>query len=585
MSELIPSPSAYMDALEDSYRTALDSIFCGILIFDSSGLLIHYNRAADTIFGDMGLVLSQYLSTDFAPFTALLSEKVDLRRGTGRYQVELDEHRIVCNVHAWRKGQVRQGTILILHESMHANCIIQEMDVTNNLLHEINIFVESSHDGILVTDNTGAVIRVNAAFERAFSISRRDVLGRNVRDLMADGLYSQSAALKVMETRQTATVCIEVASKTLIATGTPVFDPCGAFTSVVVNIRDMTELNELKNDLQRQQMVAEAYSQALRRQQNGGSKDFVVCSREMQQISDTIQAISQVDSTVLITGESGTGKEVVVNQIFRSGIRSHKPLIKINCCAIPAQLFESEMFGYEDGAFTGARRKGKAGFFELAHEGTLFLDEIGELDPELQVKLLRVIQEGEITRIGGTRTIHVDVRLIAATNQDLWQMTQEGKFRQDLYYRLNVINIEIPPLRRRRDDIIPLARHFLHKYNEKYHKQKELSMELGKILRGLTWVGNIRELENLIENMVVLVQDDVLLPKDLPDRYRRETEVGQGAQVRVQGVLPLKEAVRQVERQLLANAQAQCSSTREMARLLQVDQSTVSRKMQQLLHQ
>lgn len=582
-SNATPRPTD-MDLIEDSYRTALDTIFCGILIFDPTGALIHYNRAAGTIFADLGLPLDQALHTTFSPFTRLLGEKVDLIRGTGRYQVELEGHRIVCNVHAWMVGGVRQGTILIFHESMHANCIVQEMDVTNSLLQEINIFVESSHDGILVTDNTGAVIRVNAAFERAFSVLRRDVLGRNVRDLIADGLYSESAALKVMETRKTATVCMEVASKTLIATGTPVFDPCGSFTSVVVNIRDMTELNELKNDLQRQQMMAEAYSRALLRQQAGGSRDFVVCSREMQQISETIQAISQVDSTVLITGESGTGKEMVVNQICRSGPRSHKPLIKINCCAIPAQLFESEMFGYEDGAFTGARRKGKAGFFELAHEGTLFLDEIGELDPELQVKLLRVIQEGEITRIGGTHTIHVDVRLIAATNRDLWQMTREGTFRQDLYYRLNVINIEIPPLRRRRDDIIPLARHFLEKYNKKYHKRKALSMELGKILRGLPWVGNIRELENLIENMVVLVREDVLLPKDLPDRFR-QTESDEEAQVRVHGVLPLKDAVRETERQLLRNAQAQCASTREMAKLLEVDQSTVSRKMQQLLHQ
>ena len=189
----------------------------------------------------------------------------------------------------------------------------------------------------------------------------------------------------------------------------------------------------------------------------------MACSREMKTILATIHSISEVDSTVLISGESGTGKEMVVNEIYASSMRSYRPIIKVNCGAIPPALFESELFGYEDGAFTGARRKGKPGFFELAHMGTLFLDEVGELPLEMQVKLLRVLQEGEIIRIGGSKPISVDVRIIAATNRDLWEMTEEGTFRQDLYYRLNVINIEVPPLRQRRDDIIPLVMHMLER--------------------------------------------------------------------------------------------------------------------------
>lgn len=493
---------------------------------------------------------------------------------------------MVCNVHPWVIDGVRRGTIFILHESMHSNCIMQELDVTNSLLQEINIFVESSHDGILVTDSQGVVIRVNAAFERAFSVLRREVIGRNVTELIAEGLYLDSAALKVLETRETATVVLEQKGKRLIATGTPAFDICGSFTSVVVNIRDITELNDLQSRLEHQRMVAEGYIRELTfiQSQNAPGADFVVHSKEMQHIMDTIKTISQVDSTLLITGESGTGKEVIVNQVHRSSNRRDKPIIKINCGAIPASLFESELFGYEDGAFTGARRRGKAGFFELANEGTLFLDEIGELDLDLQVKLLRVIQEGEVTRIGGTKTLHVDVRIIAATNRDLWQQVQEGKFRQDLYYRLNVINIEVPPLRERRDDVIPLAVHFIEKYNQKYSKHKELSMELGKILRSLDWLGNIRELENLIENMVVLVQRDVLYPEDLPPRYRQSGGEVSACQVTVHGIMPLKEAIQQVESQLLFHAQEKYTTTREIAKALGVDQSTVSRKMGTLLH-
>ena len=310
---------------------------------------------------------------------------------------------------------------------------------------------------------------------------------------------------------------------------------------------------------------------------------LIAHSKEMKNIMDTIKTLSQVNSTVLVTGESGTGKEVIVNQIHQASSRRKKPFIKINCGAIPAALFESELFGYEEGAFTGARRKGKAGFFELANGGTLFLDEIGELDLALQVKLLRVIQEGEVTRIGGTRTIHVDVRIIAATNRDLWQQVQEGTFRQDLFYRLNVINIEVPPLRSRREDIIPLAVRFLENFNKKYDKKKEISAELGKLFLEMEWPGNIRELENLIESMVVLTQGTVMEPKDLPIRYKNSFGNESVAQVSVTGILPLKEAVALTEKQLLENAREKYVTTREMAKVLQVNQSTVSRKLEKLM--
>lgn len=575
-----------VDGIKDGYRAILDTIFCSILVFDGRGQLIHCNCAARNFFHGLGIDPERAYFTRFEAFSEPMAERVDLISGKGRYIIELEGRQVVCNVHPWVIDGVRRGTIFILHESMHSNCIMQELDVTNSLLQEINIFVESSHDGILVTDSQGVVIRVNAAFERAFSVLRREVIGRNVTELIAEGLYLDSAALKVLETRETATVVLEQKGKRLIATGTPAFDICGSFTSVVVNIRDITELNDLQSRLEHQRMVAEGYIRELTfiQSQNAPGADFVVHSKEMQHIMDTIKTISQVDSTLLITGESGTGKEVIVNQVHRSSNRRDKPIIKINCGAIPASLFESELFGYEDGAFTGARRRGKAGFFELANEGTLFLDEIGELDLDLQVKLLRVIQEGEVTRIGGTKTLHVDVRIIAATNRDLWQQVQEGKFRQDLYYRLNVINIEVPPLRERRDDVIPLAVHFIEKYNQKYSKHKELSMELGKILRSLDWLGNIRELENLIENMVVLVQRDVLYPEDLPPRYRQSGAEVSACQVTVHGIMPLKEAIQQVESQLLFHAQEKYTTTREIAKALGVDQSTVSRKMGTRLH-
>lgn len=566
----------------EDYEAVLDTIFCSILLFDEEAKLIHYNKSARLMFEDMGCKLEQKLYTSFDEFTSLLGKELEYRKGNGRCRVEWKNRYLICNVQPWITKGKQRGTILVLHESLQSNCIMQELDVTSSLLKEVTIFVESSHDGFLVTDSKGTVIRVNVAWEKVFGVDRKNVIGKNVEELIAEGIYSESAALQVVKTKNVATVIIKKDKKRIIATGTPVFDGNGVFSSVVVNVRDITELNNLQNRLEQQRLVAEGYVRELAFMKNQNGMPIVAHSKEMQNIIDTIKSLSRVNSTVLVTGESGTGKEVIVNQIYQTSNRSDKPFIKINCGAIPAALFESELFGYEEGAFTGAKRQGKAGFFELANEGTLFLDEIGELDLALQVKLLRVIQEGEVTRIGGTKTIHVDVRIIAATNKDLWKQVQEGSFRQDLFYRLNVINIEVPPLRKRRDDIIPLAVLFLENFNKKYEKKKEISAELGKVFLEMEWPGNIRELENLIESMVVLTQDTWMEPKDLPVRYRKYTVPDAEARVVVTGILPLKEAMLQTERMLLDNAKEKYTTTRAMAKALAVNQSTISRKMEKI---
>lgn len=566
----------------EDYEAVLDTIFCSILLFDEEAKLVHYNKSARLMFEDMGCKLEQKLYTSFDEFTSLLGKELEYRKGNGRCRVEWKNRYLICNVQPWITKGKQRGTILVLHESLQSNCIMQELDVTSSLLKEVTIFVESSHDGFLVTDSKGTVIRVNVAWEKVFGVDRKNVIGKNVKELIAEGIYSESAALQVVKTKNVATVIIKKDKKRIIATGTPVFDGNGVFSSVVVNVRDITELNNLQNRLEQQRLVAEGYVRELAFIKNQNGMPIVAHSKEMKNIMDTIKSLSRVNSTVLVTGESGTGKEVIVNQIHQNSVRRKKPFIKINCGAIPAALFESELFGYEEGAFTGAKRQGKAGFFEMANEGTLFLDEIGELDLSLQVKLLRVIQEGEVTRIGGTKTIHVDVRIIAATNKDLWRQVQEGTFRQDLYYRLNVINIEVPPLRKRRDDIIPLAVLFLENFNKQYEKKKEISAELGKVFLEMEWPGNIRELENLIESMVVLTQDRWMEPKDLPVRYREYAAVNEEGKVVVTGILPLKEAILQTERKLLDIAREKYTTTRAMAKALDVNQSTISRKIEKV---
>ena len=556
---------------EEVYQSALDTIYCAIIILDQAGKILYVNESARKMVEGSSVVFEELLEC--------LGQEVDLVRGSGRYQIDVGPARIVCRVNPRYLSGERHGSTIVLHQSKHSECGMQEMDVVSSIFEELNVCLESSHDGIMVSDGMGNVIRLNAALEKLIGVKRRDILGRNVADLVQEGVYESSAILQVIETGKTATVVIDHNGRQLLITGSPVYNANSAMTAVVANIRDMSELNDLRQKLEQQQMIAEKYSKELAHiaRQQSAQTSFVACSREMKTILATIHSISEVDSTVLISGESGTGKEMVVNEIYASSMRSYRPIIKVNCGAIPPALFESELFGYEDGAFTGARRKGKPGFFELAHMGTLFLDEVGELPLEMQVKLLRVLQEGEIIRIGGSKPISVDVRIIAATNRDLWEMTEEGTFRQDLYYRLNVINIEVPPLRQRRDDIIPLVMHMLERFNQKYGKHKEIPIELGKVLRELPWRGNVRELENLIENLVVLCPEDVLTPEHLPVRYQRGQNPA--SQVEIRGILPMKDMVRRAERQLIANAQAQYSSMQEVAKALGVDVSTISRKL------
>ena len=556
---------------EEVYQSALDTIYCAIIILDQAGKILYVNESARKMVEGSSVVFEELLEC--------LGQEVDLVRGSGRYQIDVGPARIVCRVNPRYLSGERHGSTIVLHQSKHSECVMQEMDVVSSIFEELNVCLESSHDGIMVSDGMGNVIRLNAALEKLIGVKRRDILGRNVADLVQEGVYESSAILQVIETGKTATVVIDHNGRQLLITGSPVYNANSAMTAVVANIRDMSELNDLRQKLEQQQMIAEKYSKELAHiaRQQSAQTSFVACSREMKTILATIHSISEVDSTVLISGESGTGKEMVVNEIYASSMRSYRPIIKVNCGAIPPALFESELFGYEDGAFTGARRKGKPGFFELAHMGTLFLDEVGELPLEMQVKLLRVLQEGEIIRIGGSKPISVDVRIIAATNRDLWEMTEEGTLRQDLYYRLNVINIEVPPLRQRRDDIIPLVMHMLERFNQKYGKHKEIPIELGKVLRELPWRGNVRELENLIENLVVLCPEDVLTPEHLPVRYQRGQNPA--SQVEIRGILPMKDMVRRAERQLIANAQAQYSSMQEVAKALGVDVSTISRKL------
>ena len=372
--------------------------------------------------------------------------------------------------------------------------------------------VDGLDDSLLITDNTEKCIYVNPAYSKNTSIQPKEILGKVVMDEYGPGkLFSHGAVGDVIKTGKV-TFCLCKTSKNDIPLtgyiiGTPLFDNQGNLQQVIALSRPIVQLKGLRNDfaafVSELNQIQKQLSPTTTDAKEQLSPPMIGKETTMAPIWSLIHHIAPTDATVLITGESGTGKEVLADEIFRNSNRKNERFVKLNCASIPAQLFESELFGYEKGAFSGANAKGKPGLFELANHGTLLLDEIGDMPLDLQVKLLRAIQTKEITRIGGIKPIHLDVRIIAATNCNLKAKVADGTFRQDLFYRLNVVPIKIPPLRERKDDIEALCDFFIRKFSEKYHSSFSLTELQLDYLRSYNWPGNIRELENIMEYLVI----------------------------------------------------------------------------------
>lgn len=355
-------------------------------------------------------------------------------------------------------------------------------------------------------------------------------------------------------------------------TGIPVFKGNSIFR-IVITARDLSELNQLEVQLKAAEEQSERYLRELSLYKERVSSEKVVAnSSQMKKILNTIPKIAKVDLPVLLLGESGTGKEVLARLIHEISKGNDKPFIKVNCGAIPIDLLESELFGYVKGAFTGANEKGKPGLIEIAQNGTLFLDEVGDLPLKLQVKLLRVLQDFEVTRLGSTKPMKVNFRLLCATNQPLKEMMKRGEFREDLFYRINVLPVHIPSLRERRDDIIPFILKTTERLFLKYKVYKTFSPDVLKILESYHWPGNIRELENLIERIFIMTDETTIKVKDLP-AYIVNKNSSQEANT-------LKEKMELIEREIIEDMLKQTKSLREAARKLGVDPSTLTRKCQ-----
>lgn len=456
-----------------------------------------------------------------------------------------------------------------------------EIRYYRDLQQEYQAIFESSYDGITVTDGQGITLRINPAGERIEGLTSKDVEGKPLQELVEQGIYSESATLKALEKKAPVTILQKVPSgKEIIATGTPIFKD-GEIIRVITNSRDITELTDLKRELTQAHQLAEKYQSELEhlRLEQMKTKDIIMRSPEMKKIVALANRVASVDSTVLIQGESGVGKGVLSKLIHNNSKRKNGPFIKIDCGSIPETLLESELFGYEKGAFTGASKEGKIGLIELANGGTLFLDEIGEIPLNLQVKLLRALQDREIFRVGGKNPIPVDIRIIAATNRNLETMVKEKTFREDLYYRLNVVPIFIPPLRERKDDIQPLIMKNLDKFNRKYILQKWIEPEALECFIQYDWPGNIRELENIIERLIVVTNTEIIGLDNLPSIITKYKKTKKEEIFDVGDSLAFRETMEKCEKKLLIAVMEKANSIQEMASILGLDRSNVRKKL------
>jgi len=442
------------------------------------------------------------------------------------------------------------------------------------------------YDGLSIMDIEGKIVRINPAQESLLGIKNKDISGKTVFNLVEEGIINSAFTPMVVNAKHPVTI----KQKTLIrpnifTTGVPVYDTNNNIQSILAISRDLSKIKS--HVIKRNSHTRKTYLPS--------QKDIHVCDTMkergyifnspdmMRIISDIKLNIGPADVTVLITGETGTGKEIIAEIIHQFGVRNNKPFLKINCGAIPKNLIESELFGYVAGSFTGAMKTGKAGLFEQAHGGTLLLDEIAEMPMDSQVKLLRVVQDYEIKRVGDVKTKKVDIRLIASTNRDLLAMVKNGEFREDLYYRLNVIPINIPPLRKRYRDILYLTTHYLNEANIKFNKKTIFPPEAMVIFTSYKWPGNIRELVNVVDRCVLMAKGPSIRLVDLPNELlSNHKELLNSSKELLDPILTLKEAQEKTERELILKAINRVGSTHKAAKILGISQPTVFRKLKKI---
>ncbi len=562
--------------------SAMDSLRTGFIMTDKDGIVQYINNKGAVLLNSEKIDILGKSIFDFVP---ALRNRTSSEQSQFFHEVYYGNSKLFFNYSPhFSKGEL-VGASFLFNEEKYYEVFLKKLDSYKNLNHDLKAIFDISYDVIYVSDQHGITLRVSSACEKLWGKKEEELIGKSVYELETIGIYNPSVTRIVLEKKETVSIIQSTRTgRRLMVVGTPIKDENGKIIRVVNASRDITEVDRLQSKLDETKQLMEGYKKELEhlRKKTLVNNKLIYQSVEMEKVISLAHRVKDVDSTVLIYGETGVGKEVIANYIHQSSERSEKPFITINCGAIPENLLESELFGYEKGAFTGAVNQ-KRGLFELANEGTLFLDEIGEMPLNLQTKLLRVLQEQTIIRVGGTKQLKINIRLIAATNSNLYEEVEKGNFREDLYYRLNVIPINIPPLRERKEDILSLIQYFVHFFNNKYRFSKTFSSRAIELLQQYHWPGNVRELKNIVERLIVLTENEKIDETDLDSLlFHNSGERQPKDDVIVNEIIPLKQCIEKAERQLLLLAKEKHEHTTEIAKVLQVNQSTISRKLRKL---
>lgn len=460
--------------------------------------------------------------------------------------------------------------------------ILAAKGVSGSLLNDVDFLLsvlDASSDGLLISDSDGNVLYVNSAYEHTTGIRKDDIVGRNLRTLLEENLFNFSASIYVLENKQAVSIIHKYyTGRDALTSAAPIYKDDN-IVGTVNNTRNVTEMLRLREQVKESRETEQRYARELEvlRAVHVRIDGIIAESSSMREVLRLAGTAARYDTTVALSGETGTGKEVISKYIHSMSSRKDGPFIKVNCAAIPSDLFESELFGYEPGSFTGASQKGKIGMFELANKGTILLDEVSELPLSMQSKLLRVLQEREIFRVGGSSPIKLDVRVVSATNKELKKEVDEGRFREDLYFRLNVLPIYIPPLRERKDDIELFIMHFLSRLNSKYKKTVTIDQSAKQMLMSYEFPGNVRELQNLIEYLFITAANDEITAIQFPAKIMTASIYADFGKNQKSSNLSMM--VEAFEKTVIAGELKNHASIRKAAQSLGMHPSTLCRKI------
>lgn len=564
-------------------EAVFNSAYNGIIAINKQGIITSLNPAAEKpTRATREEAVGRFLNEVIIPTGLLDVVRTGIPEFGVRFQVGKRQY-ITNRTPIIKDGEV-VGAVGVFQDVSELESVLQELHTVKQLNDELRTIVDSSFDGIIVCNAQGEIQRCNPAAERILGVPRAELISQPLRNLVEKGILSQNI-IHLVKNQGVPVSIVEKSNPehSLVITGNPVYDEQGEIAKIVINIRDMSELLELREALEESKQLSEKYQSEIARMRTHlePRQDVVFRSAVMKNVYDLAIRVSQVDSPVVLIGERGVGKEEIAKLIHFQSERQNRPFLKLNCGTLPEQVLETELFGYVAGAFAGTGKKDKPGLFELAHQGTIYLEDIGELPAAIQAKLLRVLQDKAVVPLGGEQPVQVDVRIIAAGNRPLKELVDQGSFREELFFHLNVVPIKVPPLKERKADILPLLHHYLAQYNQRYNLSKELSPEAVSVLLNYDWPGNVRELANVLERLAVTAKGK-LITDDEATTALYQKEQGPPRIVTVSGIIPLKEAIDEVEQLLVTMAMERYGTTVKAAEALGVNQSTVARKLKKV---